>query len=831
MGGRRSGLYAIRTSILLLVVAACGSSSRPAPQARSEGTRTNQVRTAPHASDDGVNDDESSGLAAPRHATASAHAVRTATTFDEAALRALEDTFTTAVVEEKLPGGVLVIGSSAGVHLQRAFGYRDRHSTRTWMSEDTIFDLASLTKVMVVLPALLQLEAAGALSLGDRVKQHLPEVPLEDVTIAQLLRHEGGLPGAPPLTHFDGPSRKVVISRLLSDARAVSPVGQTRYSDYGFIVLGELVSRVSGLPLPRFAEERIFAPLGMASTRYNPPASWPIAPTERIEPKRRHHTGPFVPHEAGPFMRGAPHDPRAFRLGGVAGHAGLFGSAADLARYATAWLTVARGQRSDVWPAEGARRALTKVRGRGLAWDMRARAEDGFSTSAFYHTGHAGMFLLVDPERDLFFVFASHRVHPDGKGNIHPLLHALSRIVTGSWPQEVPAQPAVRTGIDALLAQDRGEVNAALSALSNKPLGLLTNRSARTAQGTPTLEALLRDSRFRVVKLFAPEHGFSAAREGHIDDGHGPYDVPMVSLFGRRRTPTPADLDGLSAVVVDLQDVGARFYTYGATLHAMLDAAREASIPVFVLDRPIPIGGGVTAGPLLDVRHRSFVNHAALPIRPGMTLGEMARFIAPDVTRVIRVSGYDASRSYADLRLPFFSPSPNLRTIEQTLLYPGVALIEGTNLSVGRGLPEAFHVVGAPYVDPRRLRSALERAAERWSVHGIRFEETAFTPSSGTFRGRLCRGVSMKFQPGAARPEFDSVSLGFALIEALKRTHARRWDTTRLVAMVGDDAVLSLLLKGEPPMRIRTRIAEGMKAFLEARERALLYPRTSSVSR
>lgn len=736
-----------------------------------------------------------------------------------------------AIAEHKLPGAVVAIGRRDGIRFLKAYGDRAIYPTREAMTAGTVFDLASLTKPVATGTLVMQLAAAGTIDLDAPAARYLPEIARFNrgaPTVRQLLLHASGLPPVAPLPHeHEGiPAALAQIARLRPIAK---PGVRFAYSDLGFIALGALVQRVSGEPLEQVAARRVFEPLGMSDTGYRPDArTWPrIAPTERIDARR---AALLAAGEQQPVIRGQVHDPRAFRLGGVAGHAGVFSTANDLARFARMLLGHGELDGVRVLP-ESAVDALSTpyLLGedvRGLAWDMRTAYSrlrgTRLSAHAFGHGGYTGTSLWIDPDQDLFVIFLSNRVHPDGKGYVIPLVGAITDRAVVALTREPSvarnlASP-VLTGIDVLRRDG-------FAALSGKRIGLVMHNASRARDGSTTRELLEHAPGVTLAALFAPEHGLASNAEGAVKDSQQA-GLPVYSLFGKTRKPTPDMLRGLDAVVFDLADVGVRFYTYMSTLRYILEAAAERGIEVVVLDRPNPLGAEHAAGPVLDAGIETFVNYHRLPVLHGLTAGELAELLNHErkigaKLRVIAMQGYTRPQQFADTGLPWYAPSPNLPTPEAALLYPATGLLESSQLSVGRGTNLPFAFVGAPWLNGPALAAALERRG----LPGVTFESLSITPHSDRYSGQLCSGVRLVLTD---RRAFHPVITGLWIaleIQTLTHGEYRASDNGRLL---GEQRVLAALAQGTPPEQLEALWEHELMRFEHVRRQYLRYPYTTS---
>jgi uncharacterized protein YbbC (DUF1343 family) len=733
---------------------------------------------------------------------------------------AIDELVRVALEEKRMPGCVIVIGRQSGVLFHHAYGQRALLPAPLPMTENTIFDIASLTKAMVTATLIQKLVERGKLRLDDRVSQYVPEFAANgksEITVRQMLLHTSGLPIVNPLKDYaEGPAAGLAH---VFDQRLEAPPGQKyTYSDLGYITLGVLIERLSGERLEVLARQEIFQPLGMHETGYLPPLRerYRIAPTE------------LAVERPIPLIHGEAHDPRAWLLGGVAGNAGVFATADDVGRFAR--MLLGEGQLDGVRildrisVQELTRPELLPGAVRSAGWDVASAYSKPrgryFSPRAFGHGGYTGVSLWVDPELDLFVYFASNRVHPTAEGNVIALQAQVTDAAVEAL-RPVPAAcaatpPVVQNGIDVLRARGYED-------LRGHRVALVTHRAAVAADGTTTLDLLSLAPEVKLVAVLSPEHGLGAQGEGVIGDSQDARTaLPVYSLYGDTMRPTARMLEGVDLIVVDLVDVGTRYYTYMSTLHQVLIAGAEHGIPVLVLDRPNPIGGLAVEGPLLDVGFENFVNHHRLPVRHGMTAGELAGLINDERAigarlQVIDAEGWERGMLQPDTRLPWANPSPNLRDPEATLLYPAIGLLESTNVSVGRGTDQPFHVLGAPFINSRKLLESL-RAAR---LPGVEFASIDFTPDAAPHRGTLCHGVSAKITDPRA---FEPVRTGIELARGLWHQHPRAWQSEKLIRLIGNQAVVRGLFAGQSEAELERSWRSDLDGFLERRARFLRYP-------
>jgi uncharacterized protein YbbC (DUF1343 family)/CubicO group peptidase (beta-lactamase class C family) len=712
------------------------------------------------------------------------------------------------------------------VAFRKAYGLRSRRPDEEPMTADTVFDLASLTKPVATATSVMVLLEQGKLGLSDRVARHLPEFAQggkDRITVEQLLLHTSGLVADNPVDDYkDG--RPKALERVFGLRPVAEPGTRFVYSDVNFIVLGELVGRLGGEPLDTFARKHVFEPLGMRDTTFRPGKALAAraAPTEQRE---------------GRWMRGEVHDPRAYLLGGVAGHAGLFSTADDLAVFAQMILAGGTYAGRRVLAPEAVRlmTAPRPVPGglRALGWDMQTRFSsnrgDLFPAGSFGHTGFTGTSIWIDPTSRTAVLFLSNRVHPDGKGQINRLRGRVATSVAGSivappFParSEGPPPGAEATGLDRVLNGIDVLARDGFRALRGRRVGLVTNHTGRDRAGTSTIDLLHRAEGVTLVALFSPEHGLRGEVDRPVPDGKDDKTgLPVYSLYGERHRPAPEQLRGIDTLVYDIQDIGCRFYTYLTTLGYVLETAAAHKLKVVVLDRPNPIGGVAVEGPVLDRKLESFVGYHPLPVRHGMTLGELARLfnrerkIGADL-EVITARGWQRTDLFDRTDLVWIYPSPNMRTLAAALLYPGVGLLETTNVSVGRGTDRPFEILGAPWIDGRRLAESLAGAR----LPGVRFVATRFTPKSSTHAGKECGGVHIFLDDWR---QFQSLPVGLTIACHLKRLYPDEWQSAGYLRLLAHPPTLEALRRGDTPEQIIKLWQQDLERFRAVRAEYLLY--------
>jgi uncharacterized protein YbbC (DUF1343 family)/CubicO group peptidase (beta-lactamase class C family) len=764
------------------------------------------------------------------------------------------------IAQKRLPGAVVLVGRKGNVVWRKAYGDKAVEPSREPMSVDTMFDLASLTKVVATATSIMILVERGKVRLADPVSTYIPELKgegRERITIEHLLTHTSGY--APD---FDLRERWVgydeAIKRLVREPLRNPPGSRFVYSDIGFIALGEVVHRVGKMPLDQFAQQNIFSPLGMRDTGFRPRATLKsqIAPTEKRRGQMSYlgDSGVNAGAEGELWLRGQVHDPTSYRMNGIAGHAGLFSTASDLSIYCQMILNGGqyRGTRilSPLSVAQMTRpRVVTAAGGtRGLGWDINTSFStnrgDLFPLGSFGHTGFTGTSLWLDPASEMFVVFLSNRVHPDGKGDVGPLRGRVATIAAGAVTDDVvvararkeyseyysevvksllkvtPELPSVQsvkvlTGID-VLERDKFRQLAGLR------IGLVTNHTGRNREGRQTIDVLNKAPGLKLVALFSPEHGIRGLMDEKVSDSKDEATgLPIYSLYGETRRPKPEQLKDLDALVYDIQDVGARFYTYISTLGNVMEEAAKANLPVFVLDRPNPIGGVAVEGPIADSDKLSFIAYHTIPVRHGLTIGELGqlfnkqRRIGADL-RVIKMEGWRRGMWFDETNLTWVNPSPNMRSLTEATLYPGIGLLETTNVSVGRGTDTPFEVVGAPWIQGDRLADVLNQRG----IPGVRFVPVRFTPNASVFKNEQCGGINIVITD---RAMFKPVLTGIEIAVTLRTLYPNDWKVDSYLRLLVNANALERVKRAESPREIVSSWNSQLDDFRRTRTEILLY--------
>jgi uncharacterized protein YbbC (DUF1343 family)/CubicO group peptidase (beta-lactamase class C family) len=760
------------------------------------------------------------------------------------ALPAVDAVIQQAISEGQIPGAVLIVGHDGQVVYRKAYGFRALEPRREGMTLDTVFDLASLTKVIATTTAVMRLVEQGKVRLNDPVAKYLPEFAQngkEDITVRQLLTHYSGL--APDLdlkTVWEG--KQTAYRMAFAETPQDAPGSKFSYSDINFIVLGALVEQVTGESLDEYAVQHIFVPLKMMRTRFVPPTAWraKIAPTQY--------------DENGHMLLGVVHDPTARRMGGVAGHAGLFSTGDDLAKFAQALLNGGDGILSalSVEKMTQPEQPPSAPVLRGFGWDIdspfSSNRGDLLPVGSFGHTGWTGTSIWIDPTTRSYIILLTNAVHPRGKGTAIALRSKVATAVAAALPLATGEKEALRaesiTGYNEALSAARrmsvrnGSVKSGIDVLEGhgfealqvagrkRRIGLVTNQTGVDGDGRRTIDVLAQAPGVTLQVIFSPEHGVTGTLDttnvGNSKDATT--GVPVYSVYGgtdAARRP-PADvMKSLDAVVFDIQDAGVPFFTYETTLGYFLEAAAAAGVEMIVLDRPDPITGSFVQGPVGDAGQERFTNYWTVAVRHGMTLGELAKMFNTERNinaklTVVPMEGWQRGDWFDSTGLAWVNPSPNLRSVTEAALYPGVGLIEGTNVSVGRGTDTPFEVVGAPWMKSRELSAYLNGRG----IAGVRFVPVTFTPSASVYSGLKCEGVNLVL---TERNALDAPELGIELAAALRKLYPADFKMERMTELLVNQAAYDGLVAGEDPRRIAQDWQEKLEKFELVRKKYLIY--------
>jgi uncharacterized protein YbbC (DUF1343 family) len=747
-------------------------------------------------------------------------------------IAAIEESTKRAIRTGQVPGAVILIGNREKVLYRCALGHRALKPKKVAMTPDAIFDVASLTKVIATTTALMQLIETGKVNLDDPIGKHWQEFNAngkEQITVRHLLTHYSGLRSGLDLRP-DWSGYKEGLKKILEEKSIFIPGTLFAYSDINFQILGEVVQRVSGQSLDQYCDEHIFRPLGMKDTCFKPSPDL----QDRIAPTQWNRA-------AGQICRGTVHDGVASRMGGVAGHAGLFSTADDLSIFVR--MILHDGSLHDAKILEPPtvekmtlpQSPFDRIPLRGLGWDIdgpfASNRDELFPVGSYGHKGFTGTGIWIDPISETYVIILTSRLHPFGKGNADPLrsqiLSLVSEAVGMVSPDQVLAkrpslknyyggdsQKKVQTGLDVLTAKK-------FSPLVGLRVGLITNHSGVDSGGRRSVDLFRRAPGVSLVKIFSPEHGLSGKFEGKVRHSRDSLTgLPVYSLYGDIFKPSKKMLDGLDALVFDIQDAGARFYTYITTLGYAMEAAAKKGIAFYVLDRPNPLTGSRVQGPMMDKDTKSFTGYFPLPVRHGMTVGELAEMFNIEnkigvKLHVIKMVGYQRTSWYDETGLPWVNPSPNLRSLTQAILYPGVAMVEGANVSVGRGTDTPFELLGAPWVSADELTQYLNKR----EIPGVTFRPTLFVPHADRFKDQPCQGIQIILND---RYCFDSPSFGIEIASSLYRLYPKHFEIDKTLGLMGSRWLIDAIKESEPHF-IVSRWEESLEGFQKLRAKYLLY--------
>ena len=767
-------------------------------------------------------------------------------------LSVLDSILEDAVQHDEIPGAVLLVSHHGSVIYRKAIGYRALIPHREPMTVDTVFDLASLTKLFATTPSIMRLLEQGKIRLNDPLSHYIPEFSSngkDQITIRMLMTHTSGLAPDPPLEAALG-GEDALMKEIDSETLLAPPGDRFIYSDTNFILLGELVKHLTGKRLDKYAEENFYRPLGMIHTRFLPPASWmpKIAPTEEIDLPAGAKAGSGLGH----VLRGVVHDPRSRAIGGVAGHAGLFSTADDLAIYCRMLLNDGRipGSSKRIFAAATVRKMTTPQTPpwspniRGLGWDIdtaySAPRGDLFPLGSYGHTGFTGTSVWIDPASQTFIILLANSVHPYERPAISSLRAKVATVVaaalnigdttgyTSKVERSIEAdrpygldgiyhrQDETLAGIDVLEQEN-------FAPLQGKRVGLITNQTGIDREGRRTIDVLAHAPGVKLVAIFSPEHGIFGKEDTNVASARdAATGLPIYSLYGDTRRPTDQMLQGLDALVYDIQDAGVRFYTFITTMGYAMEAAAQHHISFYVLDRPDPLNGLTIEGPLLDPDKLNFVGYFPLPVRYAMTLGELAQMfnaenkIGADL-HVIAMKNWRREDSFEATGLTWIPPSPNLRSLNAALLYPGIEILQAGGVSVGRGTDTPFELFGAPWINGVELAQELNRQF----VPGVHFVPTQFTPDSGPYKGELCQGISLVITD---RASLNSMLMGLEIAATLQKLYPDHFALDKIVELVGNSETMAKLKSGESPLRIVWDWQPELDTFRAMRAKYLIYP-------
>ena len=760
--------------------------------------------------------------------------------FDAARLDLARQAVKEAVEMQGVPGAVLLIGRKGKIAVREVFGFAAVRPETRPASVDTMYDLASLTKCFATASSVMLLWEEGKLSLDDAVAKYLPAYknandPKDKITIRQLLTHSSGLVAGGA---YGGKTRTLaqMLDDIAKSKQKAAPGTTFIYSDFSAVSLQGVVEAVTNQTLDVFCQTRLWGPLGMTSTGFNPPADYAA------------RCAATTAGDDTPETRGRVHDPIARALGGVGGNAGLFSTADDLAKFCQMMLFGGIYERVRIFQPETVALMTSGDNSfdgkRALGWDLDSpyTVRGELPLGSWGHTGFTGTSVWCDPKTGAFVILLTNAVHvPGASTTVIRMRRRVSSLVAYAMPELNVPLPAAPTAPTQTPTQTNVQVQTGLDGLAStgfallkgrKGVGVVCNHTALDKNGVHIADVLTGGG-VAVKRFFGPEHGIRGEVDASVGDStDAKTGVPVVSLYNlqlpkaERYRPTKQQLDGIDTLVYDIQDIGARYYTYIATLGYCMEACARNKIKFIVLDRPNPLGGNLVEGPLLDKELTgNFTGYHDAPITHGMTVGELAqmfnkeRGIGADL-EVVPMTGWKRDVLFDQTGLRWVNPSPNIRNVTEAALYPGVGFLEVLPLSVGRGTDTPFEHFGAPWItDPAALAADLSAR----NLPGVTFAPTRFTPASSKFAKTECGGVKVALLDRAV---YLPSAMGIHLADALTR-HYPQTMTPETVAtmrgMIGSKAVCEAISRGDAPAKIIASWAGDVAEWRKRRAPFLMY--------
>ncbi len=747
---------------------------------------------------------------------------QTETTNLTAAQREVREAIDAAIAAGDLPGAVVGFWHNGHWLVRDVYGNRALDKDQEPMTLDTIFDMASITKPVATATSIAILAERGQVDLDAPVKTYLPQFTgdgRDAVLVKHLLRHTAGLIPDNAIEDYqagiDNAWKNLFAVKIQS-----TPGTKFVYSDVCFQLLGKVVENASGQPLNEFAKANIFEPLGMKDTGY--------LPAKALRPR----IAPTEPRDE-VMLRGEVHDPRAALMGGVAGHAGLFSTLDDVARYAQMMLGGGSFEGLQIMKPETVIRltaphsvetrpdfgVISRTNGFDHHSSYSYNSGDVLSSGAFGHGGFTGTVLWIDPVRHCFFVFLSNRLHPDGKGNVNRLAGKVAKTIVAGYLPALPARDPlapVMLGVDVLRESQ-------YRCLQGKRVGLVSNHTGRTSDGISTAQLLRRAEGVQLVALFSPEHGFEGLLDeaGIGDSTADDWKLPIYSLYGKTRRPTAEQLANIDCLVYDIQDIGCRFYTYISTMKECMLAAAEHDKQLIILDRPNPIGGLVVAGSMVDPGRESFVACHNLPVQHSMTVGELALLFRKELDlkldlQIVPVRHWEREQTLDLTGQEWVDPSPNMRSLLAARLYPGIGLLETTNISVGRGTDRPFEWIGAPWIDGRKLAAWLNEQ----NISGLRCIPRTVTPKASKYANEACHGVQFVVTEMSA---LEPLQVGLTLAIGLCKLYPEAWKAAAADTLLVNAKMRDAIVAGASLKELQEIYAADLAAFKLRRASVLIY--------
>lgn len=657
-------------------------------------------------------------------------------------------------IKNSAPGAVAYVGKNDEILFFDSVGKCTILPSEEEMKKDTIFDLASLTKVIATTTSVLLLYQQGKLNLSDPVSKYVSIPNFSKFSIRHLLTHSSGLIGYEEW-YKDIFSFEDILIRLSKIELLFEPGTRHLYSDFGFMLLAHIVELIVGEHFHLFCKNNIFSKLSMNTTFFIVPEEYKnrCAPTEKCMWRNK-------------IIRGEVHDEHAYAMGGVAGHAGLFSTAEDLSRFCRG---IMHGYilENDVVEEMATCRIIPNYPWQVLGWktDPFWESIEGQLPfrSALGHTGFTGTCLWWDRMSGYYAILLSNSCHPSRKTRDNRKLRKTfyNSVALLIAPEKIN----VHCGIDVLLRDD-------FKPIKNSSVALFTNTSARNIVGQTALDIFSTVENIKLKYIISAEHGLQLSEEAGESDRQKQWkDKQIIDIYSKdMRIEWQQILKRIDWVVIDIQDIGSRYYTYIYSLFQLMKICNKYHKRMLILDRPNPLGGEIIEGFLPDKEHIGEVCWGNVPIRHGLTIGESALYLKQTNAElkslelsVIKMDGWFYDLQYPNLDLQWFSPSPNIPSFESALCYVGTCLFEGTNISEGRGTQYPFQIIGAPWLNSNLILSSLsEKFNEGFDIKTCSFKPISI-PGKATnpkYLNELCNGLHLKVKDfNQARPFMLSLEL------------------------------------------------------------------------
>ena len=733
--------------------------------------------------------------------------------FDRQEKKVLLTCLINAIHNSNAPGAVAFLGRNDEILFFDAVGKSSVIPLEEEMGKDTIFDLASLTKVIATTTAILILYQKGKLNLDDSVYRYINVPIFKKITLKHLLTHSSGLIGYEEW-YKEIFSLEDILIKLSKTKLLFEPGTRHLYSDFGFMLLAHIVELISGERFDQFCQKNIFSKLNMNTTFFNVPEEYKnkCAPTEKCEWRKR-------------IIRGEVHDEHAYAIGGIAGHAGLFSTAEDLSRFFRGML------RAYILEKNVIEEMATCKTIPDYPWQVLGWKTDPFwesiegqlpFRSALGHTGFTGTCLWWDRVSGYYAILLSNSCHPSRKTRDNRKLrmtfyNSVSILIS-------PEKINVHYGLDVLIKNDFKPIKKA-------SIALFTNSSARNITGKTALDIISSTENIKLKYIFSAEHGLQLSEEaGKSDKQKNWNNIQILNIYDREATiDWQRVLEQVDWVVVDIQDIGSRYYTYIYSLFQLMKICTQYNRKVMILDRPNPLGGDIVEGILPDEGFIREVCWGYVPIRHGLTIGESALYLKNTSSElkslelsIIKMDGWFYDLQFPKLDLQWFPPSPNIPTFDSAFCYVGTCLFEGTNMSEGRGTPHPFQTIGAPWCNPELIVSNLPLDL----LEGFEIKPCEFMPvpiegraTIPKYMNELCKGFQITVKNYYTAKPFK---LTLELLRLMKMYHSEYFAFNNHFDRLAGTTTLRKMIEKKDSDDIKNMESEVQKYLMA---RPYLYPK------